>query len=268
MHRRCSLSGLAVSRWCTIKPLIRKGLSLQVNQIFRFGLFEIDATAGELRKESRPVKLQEQPFQLLLLLVQRAGEVVTREELQRSVWPADTFVDFDHGVNTAVKKIRQALGDSAQNPRFVETLPRKGYRFIAPVSRPEAVAVPAVLPSPPVRWQVPAIGVAALVLAGGLWYAMRSKPVPVAEIAGVPAPFSSEPGLETDANFSPDGRRVAYSWNGPGRDNFDIYVKETGVETPVRLTSDPGRDYGPAFSPDGSGSRFCANGKERGPPSL
>jgi DNA-binding winged helix-turn-helix (wHTH) protein len=92
---------------------------LQAPQSVRFGLFEADFAAGELRKHGRRVKLQEQPFQVLALLVQRAGQVVPREELQKALWPADTFVEFDQGVNTAIKKIRQALSDSAENPRFI-----------------------------------------------------------------------------------------------------------------------------------------------------
>jgi len=99
----------------------------------RFGIFEVDLRAGELRKAGLRIRLQEQPFQVLIILLERPGEVVTREELQRTLWPQDTFVDFDHGVNTAINKIRQALGDSAENPRFVETVARRGYRFIAPV---------------------------------------------------------------------------------------------------------------------------------------
>ena len=109
-----------------------------MNSFLRFGLFEIDVASGELRKEGRLIKLQDQQMQVLRLLVERAGEIVTREEIQQAVWPGDTFVDFDHGVNTAVKKIRLALGDTADNPRFIETLPRKGYRFIAPVTQPTA----------------------------------------------------------------------------------------------------------------------------------
>jgi TolB-like protein/DNA-binding winged helix-turn-helix (wHTH) protein/Tfp pilus assembly protein PilF len=99
----------------------------------RFGIFEVDLQAGELRKGGLKIRLQEQPFQVLGILLERSGKVVTREELQKTLWPQDTFVDFDHGVNTAINKIRQALGDSAENPRFVETVARRGYRFIAPV---------------------------------------------------------------------------------------------------------------------------------------
>ncbi len=99
----------------------------------RFGMYEVDLRAGELRRKNRPVRLQEQPFQILAMLLAHAGEIVTREELKQKLWPADTFVDFDHSLNTAINKLREALGDSADNPRFVETLPRRGYRFIYPV---------------------------------------------------------------------------------------------------------------------------------------
>jgi len=103
------------------------------NRVFRFGLYEADAAAGELRKNGRKLKLQEQPFRVLMLLLERPGAVVTREEVRQVLWPADTFVDFDHGLNTAVNKLRDVLDDTASNPRFIETLARRGYRFIAPV---------------------------------------------------------------------------------------------------------------------------------------
>ncbi|HXH48542.1 MAG TPA: winged helix-turn-helix domain-containing protein [Terriglobia bacterium] len=102
-------------------------------QIVRFGVFELDLRAGELRKQGLKIKLQERPLQILALLLENPGQVVTREELRQQLWPADTFVDFDHSVNTAVNKLREALGDSAENPRFIETLPRHGYRFIGAV---------------------------------------------------------------------------------------------------------------------------------------
>ena len=101
--------------------------------IARFGVFEVDLTSGELRKDGTKIRLQEQPFQVLAFLLERPGEVVTREELRNKLWPADTFVDFDHGLNTAVNKLREALGDTASNPRFVQTVARRGYRFLAPV---------------------------------------------------------------------------------------------------------------------------------------
>jgi TolB-like protein/DNA-binding winged helix-turn-helix (wHTH) protein/Tfp pilus assembly protein PilF len=99
----------------------------------RFGVFEVDLRAGELRKKGIRIRLQGQPFLLLITLLKQQGEVVTREELRRTLWPKDTFVDFDHSLGTAINKLREVLGDSAANPRFVETLPRRGYRFIAPV---------------------------------------------------------------------------------------------------------------------------------------
>ena len=110
-------------------------------KIVRFGVFEVDLTAGELRKSGSKVRLQEQPFQLLAYLLTRSGEVVTRDELREKLWPADTFVDFDHSLNTAVNKVREALGDSASSPRFVETLARRGYRFLGPVDRVGVVRI-------------------------------------------------------------------------------------------------------------------------------
>lgn len=101
--------------------------------LLRFGVFEVDLAAGVLRRNGTRIRLQEQPFQVLTALLQNAGQIVTREDLRKKIWPADTFVDFDHSLNTAVNKIRESLGDSASNPRFVETLARRGYRFIAPV---------------------------------------------------------------------------------------------------------------------------------------
>jgi TolB-like protein/DNA-binding winged helix-turn-helix (wHTH) protein/Tfp pilus assembly protein PilF len=103
------------------------------SRIVRFGTFETDLNKRELRKSGLRIKLQGQPFEILVMLLERPGELVTREDLQQRLWPTDTFVDFDHGVNAAINRLREALGDSAENPRFVETVPRRGYRFIAPV---------------------------------------------------------------------------------------------------------------------------------------
>jgi DNA-binding winged helix-turn-helix (wHTH) protein len=102
---------------------------------YRFGVFEADGATGELRRRGVRVKLNAQPFQVLLLLLDRAGELVTREEIARELWPDGTFVDFEHGLNSAVNRIREALGDAASSARFVETLARRGYRFVAPVER-------------------------------------------------------------------------------------------------------------------------------------
>lgn len=104
---------------------------------YRFAAFELDVNARELRKNGMRIKLQDQPLTVLQLLIERQGELVTREEIRNRLWPADTFVDFDRALNTAINRLREALGDQAENPRFVETLPRRGYRFVFPVQTPE-----------------------------------------------------------------------------------------------------------------------------------
>jgi len=109
----------------------------------RFDAFEVDFRAGELYKAGRKIKLQVQPFQVLAVLLERPGEVVTREEFEKRLWPGDTFVDFEHSLNTAIKKLRQALGDDKKKPRFVETLPKRGYRFIGKVEQAARVPTPA-----------------------------------------------------------------------------------------------------------------------------
>ena len=113
-------------------------------RMVRFATFEADLSAKELRKAGVKIKVHGQPFEVLAMLLEQPGKIVPREELKQKLWPTDTFVDFDHGVNTAIKRLREALGDSAENPRFVETIPRRGYRFIAPVEPP--AAAPAVKP--------------------------------------------------------------------------------------------------------------------------
>ena len=113
-------------------------LPTQPNGI-RFGLFELDLRSGELLNHGRRVRLQDQPLQILALLLEHPGEVVTREELKRRLWPTETFVDFDQGLNAAMKRLREALGDDADHPVYVETLPRHGYRFIAPSNSRDGV---------------------------------------------------------------------------------------------------------------------------------
>src|ERR1700719_1424362 len=108
---------------------------------FRFGEFSADIQSGELVRNGAKVRLQGQPFEVLVLLLEHPGQMVTREELGRRLWPADTFVDFEHGLNAAVNRLREALGDSAEQPRFIETIPRRGYKFIAQVEGSSALAV-------------------------------------------------------------------------------------------------------------------------------
>ena len=120
---------------------------------YRFGVFEVDATTGELRRQGVRIKLHSQPFHVLFMLLERPGEVLTREEISRELWPDGTFVDYEHGVNSAVNRLRDALGDKASNPRFVETLARRGYRFLAPVERivPEEEASTLAIATPPLE---------------------------------------------------------------------------------------------------------------------
>src|SRR3954447_2882822 len=111
----------------------------QQRTAFQFGVFEFNPRTRELRKHGVKLKLQDQPLQMLTLLLEHPGEIVTREEIQKRLWPENTYVDFDNAINSAVRKLRDALGDSPENPRFVETLARRGYRFIAPVNGPAPV---------------------------------------------------------------------------------------------------------------------------------
>jgi DNA-binding winged helix-turn-helix (wHTH) protein len=124
-----------------------------VTEPVRFGVYEVDLPRRELRKHGIRIKLQAQPFELLTALLEKPGELVTREELRVRIWGADTFVEFDQSLNRVANKLRDALGDSADNPRFVETVPRRGYRFIAPVAAatPPPSAVPR--PIPTVSWR-------------------------------------------------------------------------------------------------------------------
>src|ERR1700687_3389624 len=140
-------------------------------EILRFGTFEVHLRSRELRKQGVRVKLQEQPFHVLKVLLQRPGEVVTREELRSAIWQSDTFVDFDNGLNTSINKLREALGDTAESPRFIETLPRRGYRFIAPVAGDDRKKA-ALIPARKIGVSVAMVAMAA-VLAGGLFWRSR-----------------------------------------------------------------------------------------------
>src|SRR5579864_8505944 len=121
--------------------------------LYRFATYEADAATGELRKSGVRLRLPEQPFRVLIMMLERPGELVTREEIRQKLWPADTFVDFDHGLNTVINRLRETLGDSASNPRFIETLARRGYRFLAPVetagTAPATMVPPLAEPSSP-----------------------------------------------------------------------------------------------------------------------
>jgi DNA-binding winged helix-turn-helix (wHTH) protein len=254
----------------------------------RFGLFEADLQERQLRKSGYRVKLQEQAFQVLTMLLEHPGQVVTREELRQKLWASDTFVDFDHGVNKAVNKIREALGDSSQNPRFIETLPRRGYRFIAPVERVTPDFHPRTEPVSEARnseisvshnltgenaetqqevrdgqhhlrriiWfvGVPAVIV---VLTATVWLYLLPSDSPVGLPPMKVIRFTSFPGQEKDPALSPDVKQLAFVWDGEKRDNFDIYVQLIGGGKPLQLTSDPRPDVSPVWSPDGSQIAFA-----------
>jgi eukaryotic-like serine/threonine-protein kinase len=198
--------------------------------VVRFGAYQADLQNGELRKNGIRLRLQGQPFQVLSLLLKRPGEVVTREELRRSVWPTDTFVDFDHALNTAVKKVRNVLGDDADNPRFVETVPRRGYRFIAPVSSNGALAG---LPAPSVsekfathRWFL-VLGILAMAIAG-LGLAWKA-PWRHGEQNGAPdfQRLTFDLPELGDARFMPDGASLVYSAGWQSR-RVEIYAQRLG----------------------------------------
>jgi Tol biopolymer transport system component/DNA-binding winged helix-turn-helix (wHTH) protein len=238
-----------------------------------FDNIEVDLRSGEVRKNHTRIRVQAQPFQLLVLLLENAGDVVTREEICRELWPADTFVDFEHSLAAAVNKIREALGDAADNPRYIETLPKRGYRFIGkiipevPVAMAVAEPPPSVelVPVPPAKpdirwkWILAVIAATALVAAAVAFVRIRdntgdSQPMTI-------VPFTSYPGLETAPSFSPDGSRIAFSWdsgtgNRTGRPQYDLYVKAIGSETPLRLTNHPSDWISSTWSPDGTQIAF------------
>jgi Tol biopolymer transport system component/DNA-binding winged helix-turn-helix (wHTH) protein len=209
----------------------------------RFGVFELDLRAGELRRQGMKVKLQEQPFQLLAQLLEKPGEVVTREELRTRLWPSDTFVDFDHSLNAAIRRLRDALGDSAENPRFVETVARRGYRFLAPVSSGNgngtiAIQTAAVEPVPlPVAnfhiwWILAGAGAIALVLFGikfGLFLAQQHGPAPTIRASQLTANPADD--RVRAAAISRDGKYLAFS------DETGFYVRQidTGETHPFQL---------------------------------
>src|SRR5258708_28641713 len=153
-------------------------LETRSSGILRFATFEVDPRVGELRKQGKRLRLQDQPFQVLAVLLQRPGDVVTREELRSQIWSRDTFVDFDNGLNTAINKLREALRDSADNPRFIETLPRRGYRFLAPISV-DGLKKPAIIAHSRKVTLVATVVVLLVpaVIAGWLWRATPARAV-------------------------------------------------------------------------------------------
>jgi Tol biopolymer transport system component/DNA-binding winged helix-turn-helix (wHTH) protein len=227
--------------------------------ILRFGLFEVNLRSGELRKNGIELKLQQQPFQVLVKFLSHPGEVVTREELRKELWAQDTFVDFDHGLNAAIARLRHVLGDDPENPRFIETIPRRGYRFLADVNLPE-------LTSPgfrfPKRLALSCVALAAVICVTTLYYFAR-PPVSAAPMKIVP--LTTSPGAEEQPAFSNDGDQVAFTWDANASTGTDIYVKRVGTENSLQLTRNFGFVYCPAWTSDNRNIAFVTcSSKDQG----
>jgi Tol biopolymer transport system component/DNA-binding winged helix-turn-helix (wHTH) protein len=226
--------------------------------LLRFGVFELDPRAGELRRNGSRVKLQDQPFQVLLALLAKPGDVVTREELRAKLWPADTFVDFDHGLNAAVKRLRDALGDTAENPCFIETLAKRGYRFLVPLQG-QAVTLSPAVPTPvlPAPATVPAAKRRALVIGGlislflavtVLWWLVAHRVSPKAHPTEQRL-TANPPDIPIRwAAVSPDGKYLAY-WDRTGLFLKLISTGEThALNLPSEFTDPPFRYFSVVLS--------------------
>ena len=230
--------------------------SMPRNGIVRFGNFEVDLPSGELRRGGLKVKLSGQPFEVLVTLLEKPGQVVTREELHQKLWARDTFVDFEHGLNKAINKVREALGDDADNPRFVETLPRRGYRFLAPVRHPAqpevdvgdnrarvADPIQATSPAPtetlrakPGLIWLPAFGAAAIILA--VLLVLTGSPRPPRVLSYTQLTDDGVP----KGHFATDGSRIYFSESAPKPVIAQVSVKGGAVSTFAQLPNLSGTD--------------------------
>jgi len=227
----------------------------------QFGVFELDLRAHELRRRGAKVKLQEQPLQILVILLENPGRLVTRDELRRRIWPADTFIEFDQGLYSALRRLREALEDSADRPRYIETVPKQGYRFVAHVERTAesepsekqvdgAAGIPARSEELKAKhwWWAAGAVMAAGVAAFGVWVLehphTRTKsngPVRMERLTDFV-------GLEDEPAISPDGRLVAFVADTTGE--RQIWLKMIGGGAPLQLTRDAGEHEGPRWTPD------------------
>jgi len=223
--------------------------------VLRFAAFELDLRTQELRKSGVRLRLPKQSFLILAYLAACPGKVVTRDELRHVLWDDKTYVDFDRCLNTAVNRLREVLSDSAESPRFIETLPRKGYRLLAHVEAVvPGVEAPAVVEqpqSPPVlpKWKppfplFPALAVLAILPA--VWFAVARSTSTESSIEVL-----SSDGVAVTPSISEDGSRIAFAKRASGRNDHDIYLQKPAAQPSVALTSGPADDFSPSFSPDG-----------------
>lgn len=246
-----------------------------------FGDCEFDQQTGELWRNGVSVVLPNQTFRLLAILISRPGSVVTRDELCRELWPEGTFVDFEHSLNAGVKRLREAIGDSAAAPRFIETVPQRGYRFIASVQDPTSAAEAE--PASSVSLRLPLMNDSVGAVPGEGHRASKSPLISGALLVVLMSPLltfhgsqpasstsdavsdrrlvrlTSASGLNTEPALSPDGNLLAYASDRAGTD-FDIYVQSAAGGDPMRLTSDAADDSEPSFSPDGTHIVFSRRG--------
>src|SRR6476659_10195974 len=226
-----------------------------------FGPYELSLESEELRKDGQRLKLSGQAIQVLVVLANNRGKLVTREELQQRLWPGATCGDFEHGLNAAVNRLRETLGDSATDSKYIETIPRRGYRFVAVLEPP--VVTPQPKPSreeqkpPKLQWWKRKAGIAAaacVVVAGSLYPWTKPKIerlLRLYELQQLKAvPLTALPGNAWSPTFSPDGSQVAFVWDGGNRAGADLYVKVIGSDKPLRLTND-GFASRAAWSPEG-----------------
>jgi DNA-binding winged helix-turn-helix (wHTH) protein len=220
---------------------------------YLFGPFVLDPSARVLRRDGRLLVITPKIFELLVFLIQRRGQLVTKDELRSALWP-DTVVE-EANLAQSMSVLRRTLGDTPREHRYIATIPGRGYSFVGPVTEGEE-ATAAVAPRPDrtvasrITWLVIAFS-----LAGAAGYVVFKKPSTAAFYSS--APLTTYVGSELCPTFSPDGDRVAFAWDGEHQDNFDLYEKQLGVAPPRRLTSDPEPDISPSWSPDGPTLPIC-----------
>jgi Tol biopolymer transport system component/DNA-binding winged helix-turn-helix (wHTH) protein len=234
-------------------------------RLVRFGPFTVDLHAGELHKEGRRIKLQEQPLQVLSTLLEHSGELITREELRERLWPTDTFVDFDHGLNSAVARLREALNDSAEGPKYIETLARRGYRFIAAVdlpTQPDVARVAEYGPKQPIIRRLILAFAAAVLLACTTWYIVSGRVESSLRPPRV-TPLTSLPDRAEGPAFSPDGNYVAFARYSDLPEVSGIYIAQVDNGRLLQLTkTEQGSFCCPTWSPDGRYIAFSRFVKE------